>query len=195
MSGSTDMKNANLFAALRSAFPADLDAVAVETDDGLFYSWRDLDRASAMIANLLGALDLEPGARIAVQVEKSVEAMMLYLATLRAGYVFLPLNTAYRGGEIAYFIGNAEPAVVVCSRANADWVAPIALAAGTRHVFTLDDDRTARCWKSPCSAATSTRSRTRTPTTSPRSSTPAARPGAARARCCRMPTCSRMPRF
>jgi malonyl-CoA/methylmalonyl-CoA synthetase len=142
MSGSTDMKNANLFAALRSAFPADLDAVAVETDDGLFYSWRDLDRASAMIANLLDALDLEPGARIAVQVEKSVEAMMLYLATLRAGYVFLPLNTAYRGGEIAYFIGNAEPAVVVCSSANADWVAPIAQAAGTRHVFTLDDDRT-----------------------------------------------------
>ena len=142
MSGLTDMKNANLFAALRSAFPADLDAVAVETDDGLFYSWRDLDRASAMIANLLDALDLEPGARIAVQVEKSVEAMTLYLATLRAGYVFLPLNTAYRGGEIAYFIGNAEPAVVVCSSANADWVAPIALAAGTRHVFTLDDDRT-----------------------------------------------------
>jgi malonyl-CoA/methylmalonyl-CoA synthetase len=53
---------------------------------------------------------------MAVQVEKSVEAMMLYLATLRAGYVFLPLNTAYQSAEIEYFIGNAEPAVVVCSR-------------------------------------------------------------------------------
>jgi malonyl-CoA/methylmalonyl-CoA synthetase len=137
----TDIANANLFAVLRAAFPSDLDAIAVETDDGLCYSWRDLDRASAMIANLLEALDLEPGARIGVQVEKSVEAMMLYLATLRAGYVFLPLNTAYRGAEIAYFIGNAEPAVVVCSSANASWVAPIASAAGTRHVFTLDDDR------------------------------------------------------
>lgn len=134
--------HANLFAALRAAFPADLDAVAVETDDGLLYSWRDLDRASAMIANLFAALDLEEGARIAVQVEKSVEALMLYLATLRAGYVFLPLNTAYRGAEIEYFIGNAEPAVVVCSSANAGWVGPIAQAAGTRHVFTLDDDRT-----------------------------------------------------
>ncbi|GAA4353360.1 malonyl-CoA synthase [Variovorax defluvii] len=133
--------NANLFAVLRAAFPSDLDAIAVETDDGLYYSWRDLDRASAMIANLLEALGLEAGDRIAVQVEKSVEAMMLYLATLRAGYVFLPLNTAYREAEIEYFIGNAEPAVVVCTSANAGWVAPIATAAGTRHVFTLDDDR------------------------------------------------------
>lgn len=134
--------NANLFAALRAAFPADLDAIAVETDNGLHYSWRDLDRASAMIANLLDGLKLEKGARIAVQVEKSVEAMLLYLATLRAGYVFLPLNTAYQSAEIEYFIGNAEPAVVVCTGRNAAWVRPIAEAAGTRHVFTLDDDRT-----------------------------------------------------
>ena len=137
----TDPINANLFAALRAAFPSDLDAIAVETDDGLYYSWRDLDRASAMIANLFDALGLKAGDRIAVQVEKSVEAMMLYLATLRAGYVFLPLNTAYREAEIEYFIGNAGPAVVVCSSANADWVAPLATAAGTRHVYTLDDDR------------------------------------------------------
>ena len=142
MTSNANPSNANLFAALRAAFPADLDAIAVETDDGLLYTWGDLDRASAMIANLFVALDLEEGARIAVQVEKSVEALMLYLATLRAGYVFLPLNTAYRGAEIEYFIGNAEPAVVVCSSANADWVGPIALAAGTRHVFTLNDDRT-----------------------------------------------------
>ncbi|WP_438997872.1 malonate--CoA ligase [Variovorax beijingensis] len=134
--------NSNLFAALRAAFPADLGRTAVETDNGLFYSWQDLDRASAMMANLFGALGLEEGARVAVQVEKSVEAMILYLATLRAGYVFLPLNTAYQSAEIEYFIGNAEPAVVVCTSRNAAWVGPIASAAGTRHVFTLDDDRT-----------------------------------------------------
>ncbi|MDA7416333.1 malonyl-CoA synthase [Xenophilus arseniciresistens] len=133
--------NANLFAHLRAAFPHDLDAIAVETDDRLHYSWRDLERASAMIANLLGALKLKAGARVAVQVEKSVEAMLLYLATLRAGYVFLPLNTAYQSAEIEYFIANAEPEVVVCSSANAPWVGPIAQKAGTRHVFTLDDDR------------------------------------------------------
>jgi malonyl-CoA/methylmalonyl-CoA synthetase len=68
--------------------------------------------------------------------------MVLYLATLRAGYVFLPLNTAYQSAEIEYFIGNAEPAVVVCSGANFGWVSKIAFKAGTQHVFTLNDDRT-----------------------------------------------------
>jgi malonyl-CoA/methylmalonyl-CoA synthetase len=136
------MKNDNLFAALRNAFPADGDAVAVETDNGLFYSWRDLDRATAMMANLLASLKLPEGARIAVQVEKSVEALVLYLATLRAGYVFLPLNTAYQSAEIEYFIGNAEPAVVVCSPKSFGWVSKIAFKAGTQNVFTLGDDRT-----------------------------------------------------
>ncbi len=136
------MPDQNLFSHLRAAFPADLDSVAVETDTGLHYTWRDLDRASAMMANLLASLDLPEGSRIAVQVEKSVEAMMLYLATLRAGHVFLPLNTAYQQGEIEYFIGNAEPAVVVCSPGNFSWVSRIAFHAGTRNVFTLGDDRT-----------------------------------------------------
>jgi len=133
--------NDNLFAALRGAFPQDLDAVAVETDNDLLYSWRDLDRATAMMANLLASLDLPFGARIAVQVEKSVEAMVLYLATLRAGFVFLPLNTAYQSAEMAYFIGNAEPAVVVCTAQNFGWVSKMAFQAGTQYVFTLNDDR------------------------------------------------------
>jgi len=95
-----------------------------------------------MIANLLKSLRLPAGSRIAVQVEKSVEAMLLYLATLRAGYVFLPLNTAYQSAEIDYFLRNAEPAVVVCSPKNFGWIARIAFQAGTRNVFTLGDDRT-----------------------------------------------------
>ena len=140
-----NMSNQNLFAALRAAFPSDLDAIAVETVEadgpGLRYSWRDLDRATAMMANLLASLALPEGSRIAVQVEKSVEAMVLYLASLRAGYVFLPLNTAYMSAEIEYFIGNAEPAVVVCSPKNFGWVSKIAFSAGTQHVFTLGDDR------------------------------------------------------
>lgn len=136
----------NLFSALRAAFPADLDQTAVEAASAagapLLYTWRDLDRASARIANLLASLKLPEGSRIAVQVEKSVEAMLLYLATLRAGYVFLPLNTAYQSAEIEYFIGNAEPAVVVCTPGNFGWVSKIAFTAGTQHVFTLGDDRT-----------------------------------------------------
>jgi malonyl-CoA/methylmalonyl-CoA synthetase len=142
MQNITPPRNDNLFAALRTAFPLHLDDVAVETDNDLIYSWRDLERATAMMANLLDSLVLPDGSRIAVQVDKSVEAMVLYLATLRAGYVFLPLNTAYQSAEIEYFIGNAEPAVVVCTGQNFGWVSKIAFKAGTQHVFTLNDDRT-----------------------------------------------------
>ena len=134
--------NHNLYAALRAEFPKDLNTKAIETDDGLHYSWSDLERASAMMANLLDSLHIPKGSRVAVQVEKSVEAVMLYLATLRAGYVFLPLNTAYQSAEIEYFIGNAEPAVVVCSSKNFGWVSKIAFKAGTLNVYTLDDNRT-----------------------------------------------------
>ncbi len=138
------MNNKNLFAALRAAFPADLDTTAIETADTatpLFYTWRDLERGTAMLANLLDSLALPPASRIAVQTEKSVEALMLYLAVLRAGHVFLPLNTAYQASEIEYFIGNAEPAVVVCAGKNFGWVSKLAFVAGTRHVFTLNEDR------------------------------------------------------
>lgn len=136
--------NHNLFSTLRAAFPADLETTAIETADGesLAYSWRDLDHGTAKLANLLVSLDLPEGARVAAQTEKSVEALMLYLAVLRAGLVYLPLNTAYQHTEIEYFVGNAEPSVVVCSGKNFGWVSQIAFKAGTAHVFTLNDDRT-----------------------------------------------------
>ena len=136
--------NENLFAALRAGFPADLDSTAVETADTatpLYYTWGDLDRGSARIANLLLSLELPPGARVAVQTEKSVEALLLYLAVLRAGYVYLPLNTAYRASELEYFIGNAEPSVFVCAGKDIGWLGRLAFTAGVRHVFTLDEDR------------------------------------------------------
>jgi len=136
------MLNANLYALFESRFPRDRTACCIETHDGRYYSWNDLDRATAKIANLLKALKLPQGSRIAVQVEKSPEALILYLATLRAGYVYLPLNTAYRAAEVAYFIADAEPAVVVCTPRNFGWVSQIAFAIGARHVFTLGDDRT-----------------------------------------------------
>ena len=136
----------NLFSALRAAFPSDLGSTAVETvaPDGtpLRYTWADLEHASARMANLLASMQLPEGSRIAVQVEKSVEAMALYLATLRAGHVFLPLNTAYQSAEIEYFVGNADPAVVVCTPGNFGCVSKIAFTQGTQHVFTLGDDRT-----------------------------------------------------
>jgi malonyl-CoA/methylmalonyl-CoA synthetase len=138
------MPHHNLYAVLRAGFAADLDATAVETCDTpepLYYSWRDLERASARIANLLDGLGIPAASRIAVHADKSVESLMLYLAVLRAGHVYLPLNTAYQAAELEYFIGNAEPAVVVCAKRNFPWISKLAFAAGVKNVFTLDSDR------------------------------------------------------
>ncbi len=139
---STDT-SANLFVALRAGFPEDLDSAAIESldDAGLVYTWRDLDLASAMLANLLESLDLPAASRIAVQAEKSVESLLFYLAVLRAGHVYLPLNTAYKSDEIAYFLGDAEPAVFVCAPKDFAWASKVAFAAKTTFVFTLGDDR------------------------------------------------------
>jgi malonyl-CoA/methylmalonyl-CoA synthetase len=134
--------NANLYALFETRFPKDRTACCIETHNGLYYSWNDLDRGTAKIANLLRKLNLPENSRIAVQVEKSPEALMLYLATIRAGYIYLPLNTAYRAAEMAYFIDNAQPAVVVCSPQNFGWISQIAFSNGVSHVFTLGDDRT-----------------------------------------------------
>ncbi|MFO1298259.1 MAG: AMP-binding protein [Rubrivivax sp.] len=135
----------NLFTALRAAFPADLSRVAIETADTpapLAYTWGDLERGSAMLANLLASLALPPRSRVAMQVDKSVEALMLYLAVLRTERGTAASSAAaYQEAEIAYFIGNAEPAVVVCSKRNFGRVARTAFNAGTKHVYTLDDDR------------------------------------------------------
>ena len=138
------MTDSNLYTALRAGFPADLDGTAIETADTpqpLRYTWRDIDRGTAMLANLIDSMELPADSRIAVQTGKSVEALMLYLAVLRAGHVYLPLNPAYQAGELAYFIGNAEPAVVVCAGDDFGWVSKLAFKAGTRHVFTLGEDR------------------------------------------------------
>lgn len=78
------------------------------------FSYKDVMDISARFANALVDLGVKPGDRVAVQAPKSIEAMILYLATVRAGAVFLPLNTAYTPSEIRYFLENAEPAVFVC---------------------------------------------------------------------------------
>jgi malonyl-CoA/methylmalonyl-CoA synthetase len=130
--------NFNLYALFESSFPSDRSACAIETHTGRYYSWSDLERATAKMANLLSSLRLPAQARIAVQVEKSPESLILYLATIRAGYVYLPLNTAYRAAEMDYFLKDATPSVVVCTPGNFGWVAQSAFQAGTTHVYTLD---------------------------------------------------------
>ena len=91
-----------------------------ELDDGRFYSYQDLLDVSARFANLLVARGVVPGDRVAVQVPKSIEAIMLYLATVRAGAVFLPLNNAYTANEVAYFLEDASPRLFVCDPAQRD---------------------------------------------------------------------------
>lgn len=133
----------NLYQVLESRFPTvsgtTPDTCAFETPDGRCYTFNDLRHASAKIANWLVSLNIARGSRVAVQVEKSVEAVMLYLGALRAGMVFVPLNVAYREGEMGYFLKDAQPAVVVCSPSNFSWVEPLARQAGCKVVKTLGE--------------------------------------------------------
>lgn len=86
----------------------------LERPDGRVDTYADLDAHTARYAHALRALGVKAGDRVAVQVEKSPENLYLYLATIRAGAVLLPLNTAYTINELDYFIGDAGPSLVVC---------------------------------------------------------------------------------
>ena len=100
----------NLYALLASRFAGARDAVCLELEGGNRYSYADLDAETARYANLLLSLGLRRGDRVAAQVEKSARSIFLYLGCLRAGLVYLPLNTAYQQAEVGYFVGDAEPA-------------------------------------------------------------------------------------
>ncbi len=128
-----------LYGRLAARFPAP-DTRFIETADGQVTTYGDLDRETAKLANALVGLGVKPGDRVAVQVEKSARALFLYLACARAGAAYLPLNTAYTLAELAYFIGDAEPAVVVCRPASRDAVAALPEAAKVLSVETLDAD-------------------------------------------------------
>src|SRR5262245_40639334 len=104
----------NLYSLLAGAFAGARDSVCLELADGKRYTYADLDAESARYANLLVSLGLKPGDRVATQVEKSEQTVFLYLGCLRAGMVYLPLNTAYQAGEIAHFVTDAEPAAAFC---------------------------------------------------------------------------------
>jgi malonyl-CoA/methylmalonyl-CoA synthetase len=126
----------HMFDAIRAAVKP--DAPFVESVGGGKWSYGDMLATSGRLANTLQALGVEPGDRVAVQVEKSVENLMLYLACLRAGAVYLPLNTGYTLNELDYFIGDAEPRLVVVRPESAEGIKEIAGKHGAR-VETLDD--------------------------------------------------------
>ena len=120
---------ADLFSIIR-AQPPTAGKIFLETPAGTRTSYGDLLASCGRLANALVALGVKPGDRVAVQVEKSPEAVFLYLACLRAGAVFLPLNTAYTLAELDYFLGDAEPKVVVCGPRVHEGLLPIAKARG-----------------------------------------------------------------
>jgi malonyl-CoA/methylmalonyl-CoA synthetase len=127
----------NLFTIFRSRFPADLSKAFVERPDGTTLSYADVIDVSGRLANTLADLGVKPGDRVATQVDKSAEALLLYLAALRAGAIYLPLNSAYTAGEIRYFLGDAEPALFVCAPGVANDMRALAREIGVNQVETL----------------------------------------------------------
>jgi malonyl-CoA/methylmalonyl-CoA synthetase len=130
--------NANLFARLFDKLD-DPHKLAIETATGDKISYADLVARAGRVANVLAARGLKLGDRVAAQTEKSVEALVLYLATVRAGGVYLPLNTAYTLHELDYFITDAEPKIVVCDPSKQGGIAAIAAKVGAT-VETLGPD-------------------------------------------------------
>lgn len=109
----------------------------IETGSGKIYTYADMVELSGRMATALAERGVEAGDRVAVQVEKSPEAMMLYLGCLRLGAVFLPLNTAYTAAELEYFLGDAEPQVVVARPQDRDSLGAIAKKVLVPHLETL----------------------------------------------------------
>ena len=128
--------NANLFDRLERSI-TDPARTAITNPAGETVSYGDLVARAGRLANVLVARGVKPGDRVAVQVEKSIEAVVLYLAAVRAGAVYLPLNTAYTLAELEYFVGDAEPKLVVCDPGKREGITPIAAKVGGT-VETLD---------------------------------------------------------
>jgi len=128
----------NAYQHFASRFLARHQDPFLEDEDGTTYTYADLDRATARVAALLTSLRLPMGARVAAQIDKSPPGVFLYLGVLRAGFCYLPLNTAYQETELAYFLDNAEPAVVVCRPESAALFERLAHGSEATRLFTLD---------------------------------------------------------
>ncbi len=128
----------NLYTHFQQQFVAHANEELLCTDKNVSYCYADIERASARIANLLSDAGAVPGDRVSAQVEKSPEALCLYLACLRGGFVFHPLNTAFHATELEFFLVDAQPSVIVCDPANEATICPLAENAGVSILFTMD---------------------------------------------------------
>ncbi|MHC3941211.1 Acetyl-coenzyme A synthetase [Paenochrobactrum sp. BZR 201-1] len=109
----------HLFDAFRG-FMSNPGATFIETLNGHILTYADMLDLSARFANVLVDEGVKKGDRVAVQVEKSAEALMLYLACVRCGAVYLPLNTGYTVAELEYFFNDAKPALIVVAPENTE---------------------------------------------------------------------------
>ncbi len=130
----------NAYAAFAQCFPADREQIFLEDETGRRHTYADLERESAAYSALLADCGLQPGDRVLAQVEKSPQVLWLYLACLRSGYCFVPLNPAYQRGELGYFLQDAAPRVAVCATDSLVLFQELGAAAGTPRLFTLDAD-------------------------------------------------------
>ncbi|MFK7957346.1 MAG: AMP-binding protein [Lysobacterales bacterium] len=128
----------NFFASIEKAISPSPDLELLTTTENVFFSRGDILSRTAQMANYLTELGAQPGDRITVQVEKSVDGMCLYLACLQAGLVFHPLNAAYLRNEIEFFLENAEPFAIVCDPEKLETMTRLAAPLRIRHIFTLD---------------------------------------------------------
>lgn len=129
--------NHNLYLAFYPHFERNPDKVLMDTLDGKRYRYADVLATSRRLASVLLELGVSPGDRVAVQVDKSPEIVMLYLACLQVGAVYLPLNTAYTDSEIAYFLEDAEPHLYVCRPDVLEDAKARASASNVAHVESL----------------------------------------------------------
>ena len=102
------------------------------------FRYSELDAHCGRMQSRLLELGVQPGDRVIVQVDKSAEAVILYLACLRAGAIYIPLNTAYTPAEVEYFMGDAEPRVFVCEPSALDSLKVVAKKIGVPNILTLD---------------------------------------------------------
>ena len=138
--------NENLFEIFRRSFPGDRDRIFIERPDGSVLSYGDLLDLSGRVAQVFKDLGIKPGDRVAAQVEKSAEALLVYLGALRAGAVYLPLNTAYTESEIRYFLGDAEPTLFVCRPEQQAQMESLAKELAVPHVLTLGEHSDGSLW-------------------------------------------------
>src|SRR5438552_9262359 len=130
-------RDKSLFGAIREAMPDGAQAF-LHLSSGNTITYADLLVRSGQFAHSLAASGVKPGDRVAVQVEKSANALLLYMACLRAGAVYLPLNPAYTLTEVEYFLADAEPVLVVVQSARENQVRE--LVGDRAGVLTLSDD-------------------------------------------------------